>query len=592
MQALDTSGNRGGAIQHAAMHQRLLRDELEAEAPSEVQALAERLRSEPGRTAAPNQQRPIAAAPVAETPGEGASDAPSGPVPVAPIRPSIPRGRTARRYVVLALVVSVVAVAAILWGLRRSNGAAPSTSVPSIAVLPLANLSTDRADAALADGMTEELISLLARTEGLRVIARTSVFAFRDRQIDVRRIADSLGAAHVLEGGVQKSGTRLRVQLRLVDARDGSTRWSETYDREVRDVFAVQDEIARRVARELGLRFARARGPAPRRQHTENVAAYELYLRGSDRTLLRSDSAAREGVEYLRQAIALDSSYAAAYATLGRMYARLSASVDMPDRERYHALAEEAARKSVSLDDSLAEGHAVLGARRMAAFDFESAERHLTRAIQLDPTAALMHEWMVTLHLWRDRPNEALEHAERALELEPLSPAAHAERARALLFNDRCEEALAQLEKLAGVRPPLLRAAPIAAQCHARRQNWPAAIAAIRPSAERGEPTALAQLGYMLARGGERADALRIGVTLFERWRRGESIAFALALVHAGLGDFDQAFTWLDRSITDRSLHGGPGNPAHLLIVSPLLEDLRRDPRFERVRERLGLQKR
>jgi tetratricopeptide (TPR) repeat protein len=274
------------------------------------------------------------------------------------------------------------------------------------------------------------------------------------------------------------------------------------------------------------------------------------------------------------------------------MYARLSASVDMPDRERYHALAEEAARKSVSLDDSLAEGHAVLGARRMAAFDFESAERHLTRAIQLDPTAALMHEWMVTLHLWRDRPNEALEHAERALELEPLSPAAHAERARALLFNDRCEEALAQLEKLAGVRPPLLRAAPIAAQCHARRQNWPAAIAAIRPSAERGEPTALAQLGYMLARGGERADALRIGVTLFERWRRGESIAFALALVHAGLGDFDQAFTWLDRSITDRSLHGGPGNPAHLLIVSPLLEDLRRDPRFERVRERLGLQKR
>jgi tetratricopeptide (TPR) repeat protein len=199
---------------------------------------------------------------------------------------------------------------------------------------------------------------------------------------------------------------------------------------------------------------------------------------------------------------------------------------------------------------------------------------------------------MVTLHIWRGRPNEALAHAERALELEPLSPTAHAERARALLFDDRCEEALAQIEKLASVRPPLLRTAPIAAQCHARNQNWPAAIAAMRPSAERGETTALAQLGYMLARGGEREEARRIGARLLERSRRGESMAFELALVYAGLGEFDQAFTWLDRSIADRSLHGGPGNPAHLLIVSPLLEDLRRDPRFERVRERIGLQKR
>ena len=224
-------------------------------------------------------------------------------------------------------------------------------------MLPLANLSTDPADAALADGMTEELISLLARTEGLRVIARTSVFGFRDRQIDVRRIADSLGVAHVLEGGLQKSGTRMRVQVRLIDTRDGSTRWSDTYDRELRDVFAVQDEIARSVARELGIRVGRNNNPPPRRPQTGNIAAYELYLRGADRTLLRSDSAAREGVKYLREAISMDSGYAAAYAALGRMYGRLAAASPTSDRQRYYELAEEAASKAVSLR-SLAEAHA------------------------------------------------------------------------------------------------------------------------------------------------------------------------------------------------------------------------------------------
>ena len=584
MHALDASGNRAGAIQHATIHQRLLSEELEAQPPSDVTALAERLRSDPAPRAVPTQApQPI---------GTPAPDRPVPPPPPSLAPPAPLRRRTALEYGAVALLLGVALVATILWRGSRPDAATSATSAPSIAVLPLANLSRDPADAALADGMTEEIISLLARTDGLRVIARTSVFGFRDRQIDVRRIADSLGVAHVLEGGLQKSGARMRVQVRLIDARDGSTRWSDTYDRELRDVFAVQDEIARRVARELGIRFARNSNAPPRRRHTENVAAYELYLRGSDRTLLRSDSAAREGVKYLQQAIALDSSYAAAYAALGRMYARLSAAEGSRDRERYHALSEAAARKSVSLDDSVADGHAVLGVRRMAAFDFASAEAHLNRAIQLDPANALTHEWMVSLYLWTGRPNDALAHADRAVQLEPLSPTAHAERARALLFNDRCDEALAELEKIASVRPPLLRAAPIAAECHARRQNWSAAIAVLRPQAERGERAALALLAYMLARDGQREEARRIGATLLEQWRSHGGVSFELAVVHVGLGDFDQAFMWLGRSLADRSLNGGPGNPAHLLIISPLWEDLRRDPRFERLRGPLGLQNR
>ncbi|MDQ4045313.1 MAG: hypothetical protein M3173_07685, partial [Chloroflexota bacterium] len=433
--------------------------------------------------------------------------------------------------------------------------------------------------------------AMLAQTDGLRVIASTSTFSFRDHQLDVRSIADSLDVAHVLEGGLQKSGSRLRVQVRLVDGRDGSTLWSETFDRDMQDVFAVQDDIARAVARELDVRLAGANGEPLRRPHTQNIAAYELYLRGTDRTLLRSDSAAREGLEYLRQAIALDSTYAAAWAGLGRMYARVGYALPMPDRERYYALAEEAARKAVALDDSLGEAHATLGAVRLMSFDFASAERHLTRAIELDPTRAITYEWVVTLYLWTGRPREALAAAERALELDPLSPYAHAEVARALLFNDRCDEALAHLEKLVNLQPPLLRVAPLAAQCYARKQMWPEAIAVLRPQAERGGPTALALLGYMLARAGQREEALRIHATLLERWRRGNGGAFPVALVYAGLGDLDQAFAWLDRSIADRSLNGSPGDPTHLMLMGPLFEDLRRDPRFARLRERLGLQK-
>jgi tetratricopeptide (TPR) repeat protein len=328
------------------------------------------------------------------------------------------------------------------------------------------------------------------------------------------------------------------------------------------------------------------------RQHTQNVAAYELYLRGSDPALLRSDSAAREGLGYFRQAVALDSTYAAAWAGLGRMYARVAGTVPMPDRERYWALAEQAAHKAVALDDSLAEAHASLGIIRMRFFDSAAAERHLTRAIELDPSHAVTHEWMVVLYLWTGRSREALAHAERTLEHDPLSPYAHAELAHALLANDRCAEALAHLEKLAGMQPPLLRAAPIAALCYARKQRWPEAIAVLRRQAGRGEPHALALLGYMLARAGRREEALRIHARLIERQRRSDGNAYQVALVYAGLGDLDQAFAWLDRAIADRSRSGVPGLTLNVIIMGPLFEDLRRDPRFEPLRERIGLHKR
>ncbi|MBW3555163.1 MAG: hypothetical protein KY466_16775, partial [Gemmatimonadetes bacterium] len=293
-----------------------------------------------------------------------------------------------------------------------------------------------------------------------------------------------------------------------------------------------------------------------------------------------------------RQAVALDSTYAPAWAGLGKTYLRLAAAVPTPDRERYYALAEQAAWKAVALDDSLAEGHATLGAIRMRFFDAAGAERHLKRAVELHPTRALTYEWMVTLYLWTGRPAEALAHADRALELDPLSPIAHAQRAHALLYNHRCTEALAHLEKLAGLDPPLLRAALLQARCYARKQMWPEARAVLRPQAARGEPHALALLGYMLARAGQRDEALRIQATLIEQWRHGNGNPYQVAVVYTGLRDFDKAFALLERATAEHALSGVPGRTLNHILLGPLLEDLQHDPRFARLRARIGLQMR
>jgi DNA-binding SARP family transcriptional activator/TolB-like protein len=614
VQVLAGSGNVAGALQHMSVHKALLEEQFGMEPPAELLAAVERLRSEPPALAfgatAKEPAEPAAAPPRVEPDAEAAADAAvvAWPEPAAEASavaaaasdaerardPPPAAAEAAPHRRVTGLGLALLAVAAGLIVLLRPGAPArapdvagtPAIAGPSIAVLPLESSGDDAADVFLANGMTDELIALLTKHAELRVLSAATLFGSPDRPLDRRSAAERLGVSYLLEGGLQRSGSRLRVRVRLVRVSDGVTRWSESYDRQIEDIFAVQDDIAQAVARELGLRLVPNGGPSARRQPTHSVAAYELYLRGSDRTLLRSDSAARLGLAYLEQAIALDSTYAAAWAGFARMYSRVDPNPLRLER------AEQAARRAVALDDSLAEAHATLGVIRMMAFDFAEAERHLNRAILLDPSHIIAYEWLVTLYLWTERRADALAHAERALRLDPLSPYAHAELARALLFNDRCDEALALVEPLAALQPPLLRAAPIGALCHARAQRWPEAIALLRPSAERGEPTVRALIGYALGRAGQREEALRIRDTLVQQWPERERAAFDVALVAAGLGDADETFVWLDRSLADGSLSGGPGNVSQLFLLDPVSGDLRDDPRLERVRARLGLQNR
>jgi TolB-like protein/tetratricopeptide (TPR) repeat protein len=580
MRAFMNAGDRAAALQHAERHERLVAQELGMSADPAVAELAAEIRA---RT----ERQPVAA-PVLDPQSlvsepERAAPPQNGATPVRP-EPKAPVRRHLARYAIAALILVVLVATATAVRARMRGNRGATAGEASIAVLPLANVSRDQQDAAIVDGLTEELIAVLAKIPNLRVMARTSAFAFRNSDLGVRRIADSLGVTHILEGGVQRIGSRLRVQVRLVDGRDGSTRWAEIYDRDLRDVFAVESEIAGAVARELDLRLHGDLTQHVSRPPTRNIAAYELYLRGNDPALTRSDSGARLGLEYFRQAVALDPNYAAAYAGLARLQMRVSLSDTTSPQREHLALAERAALKAVALDDSLGEAHAALGLVRRSNFDMASAESELKRATALEPTTARFHEWLVQLYVVMERPAEAVAEGRRAVQLDPLSPTANAEFANALFANDRCDEALVQLSRLEALRPPLLRVRSIAARCYARRQMWPQAIAEARRNLPSGGSRAQALLGYMLARGGRTDEARQILAALLDRARRTNGGAYEVATVFAGLGDNDQAFTWLEKAIDERSV---------ALDVSPIvLETLSADPRFDSLRRRMGLQNR
>jgi serine/threonine-protein kinase len=603
MRALAAAGDSGGALAHGRTYEALVRGELDAPADPAVIGVASEIRAASERqpttetapaptigTAAPVAP-PNAGIPYWPPPAGREAPAPNVNVNAAPAAARADSRPARRRLLVSAAVGGVALLIVTLATLRpllgrRADAPPPADSslvalLPSIAVLPLKIHSTDPRDAALTDGLTEELIATLSSVGNLRVIPTASVSALQQRGLDMHQIAESLRVSHVLEGGVQKVGPRMRMRFWLVDARDGSTGWTETYDREIGDIFAAQEDIARAVARELDVRLAAGarRGSTPRR-YTPNIAAYEWYLRGMDVALLRSDSGRRQGLEYFNRAIAADSNYAAAYAGLVRMYVT-EAGRTRGDHREWFARAEDAALKAVALDDSLAEAHAALGWARMVNRDYAAAEAELKRAIALDPAVPRGYEGLARVHMMTGRPAEQLAVARRALDVDPFSTSAVREMALALSMNGRCDEAIELLRPHKTLNPPAGVAAVIMGQCYAKKHMWPAAIAEFRWAIDKTDArAALAFLGYALARAGQRDEAMII-LSDLRAGRKNSHDAFGIAVVYTGLRDYDQAFTWLEKAADENSVRG--------YIMDPLFDDLHRDPRFDRWKKRIGL---
>jgi tetratricopeptide (TPR) repeat protein len=430
--------------------------------------------------------------------------------------------------------------------------------------------------------MTAELIGRLSANSNLRVIPGASVVTRNDASAGYKKIADSLGASSILEGSMEKIGSRLRMQVRLVDARDGSTRWSQVYDREMSNVFAVQDEISDRVSKALG---ARPRGNAhastPDR-YTPNIAAYESYLRGMDVSLMRTKCGNEQGVQYFRNAIDADPRFAAAYAGLARLYLQIG-NGDAQRRE-WFARAESAAVKAVLLDDSLAEGHVGLGWVLLATGRLDSSEKELKTAVALDPSAPRVHEGLARLYMEMGRKSEQLAEARAGLANDPLSYSAIREMALALNMNKRCDESLRILAPLKVLKPPAGVAGVISGQCYAYRKMWPEAIAEFEWTLNNAKASvAPAFLAYALARAGRTAEARKILAEMLANrtYSRG---GFGIGVVYAGLGDYDRAFEWLEKGIGEAQ--------STQYILDPMFEDLQRDPRFLKLNFYAAFQKR
>jgi eukaryotic-like serine/threonine-protein kinase len=354
--------------------------------------------------------------------------------------------------------------------------------------------------------------------------------------------------------------------------------------RKIREVSAVGALLLVAVA---GMTI-RPRSPATMRGQaqrvpTRNVAAYELYKRGTDPVLLRSDSGARVAMAALEQAIALDANYGAAYSGIARLHLRVGfggSDLQMSRRERL-ALAEEAALRGVTLDSMAGDAHVSLALVRRSNYEMNSAEAEMLKAAAIEPTSSLVHEKLASLYVLTGRPADGLSEARRAVEIDPLSPAARAEIANALMASSRCDEALLELARLRSLRPPILRAGAIASQCYAHKQMWREAVAEARRISTNGGPRGQAILGYVLGRSGQCKEARELLDALIDRSKRTHGDAFDVAIVYAGLGDMDRAFAWLARSVDDRSFGFD--------WLGVIEAELRRDSRFMGIARRAGL---
>ena len=448
----------------------------------------------------------------------------------------------------------------------------------SIAVLPLLNESGDPKDEYFSDGLSEELIAALAQINGLKVIGRSSSFRFKDRHEEPKAIGEKLGVSTLLEGTVRKQDDRVRIVAELVNAADGIALWTRTFDRELKDIFAVQEEIARAVAESLKVTLLGSQDRPAQRGAASNVEAHNAYLQGHFHFQRRNLEDYRKAVGYFDQAIRLDPDYALAYTERSEAWSFIGDLTGQHEPAWSNARSD--AEKAVAIAPSLAEARAALGwVRFFIDWKFAEGITELKRAKELSPANPTANDLLARAILYLGRLDEAERQARHAVELDPLSVIAQGNLARVLFFAGKLDEADAAARKAAELQP-----------ASASSHRWQTVIAAQRGDGE----TALreAQLepdeGYRrfelaLAQyvRGDRAAADAALADLIANGR--DNLAYQIAEVYAVRGEKDKAFEWLQISFDNHD------TGTLTLLVDPLLRGLRDDPRYKTLLAKLGL---
>ena len=464
----------------------------------------------------------------------------------------------------------------------------PSISEPesrAIAVLPFVNASSDPENEYFSDGMTDELITALTKVEGLRVASRTSVFALKHVRDDVRALGARLNVSTVLEGTVRKAGNQIRVTVQLTSIRDGRTLWSERYDRELADVFAIQDEIAGTIVRTLRSTLLGNLGDPTPVRYTGNVRAYSLYLKGRFWWNRRTQADIAQGIRYFEEAIAEDPGYALAYSGLADSYALDLDYRGVPVVEGMERAKSEA-RKAIQLDETLAEAHTSLGwVTFIYDWDWQQAAREFRRAIELNPSYPTARQWYAWYLIAMGRFDEALTEGRVAVDLDSGSVSIRRSLGWLQYYCHQPEAALENLRRALTMDPTAEETHRLLALVYLQQGRYDDAAAAFREAiANSGNPVlAISGLGLVAARRGRIDEARKTLEDLQNRGRSQYVSPVAMVGLHVALGDFDSAFEELERAHAEKR-----GWLAYLRI-EPMLQPLRGDPRFQRLLERMRL---
>jgi TolB-like protein/Tfp pilus assembly protein PilF len=452
---------------------------------------------------------------------------------------------------------------------------------PSIVVLPFLDLAPNRDHEYFCDGLAEELTNRLAHVRGLKVVARTSAFAFKGKAVDVREIGRQLGVRTVMEGSVQRSADRVRVTVQLIDVADGCHLWSGRFDRTGGDIFAVEDEIALAVASELRLKLAAGAETRVTRRHTTNPEAHDLYLRGRHHSARRNLEAFGQAIRCYERAIELDPGYAAAHAGIAECCCVIG-FVGLRRPTEVFPRARQEAERALAIDPNLTEAHAVLAFETaMHQWNWEKAERHFLQALDLGPGYAFTRVWYSHLLTASGRFDEALDQLERACECDPLAPAVQTTLGMALYYARQFDRAADCCRKVLAMDPSFGFARYFAGRVYRAQGNFEAAVAELR-IASRGLPHALGCLAGSLRSLGRESEAAQACEQL-ERLSRMQYVSPLVFAASAHLSDYDTRLRSIGLAVDERE------GTVPSLNVDPMTDDLRSHPAFQALMEPLGL---